>query len=249
VNVQYLALSASLSSCRTLLEKFADDFRGRHATFGAKCSTCIGNDDSNTAIFKHFEVCPAVTKGNKLLLGPKLSQELRDQNIQLPTRGSFAQIYKQLSDSIHNHPLTIVDEYVLVPGTLGLPEKRFLIRFIKAHLHMEVLISTGGEFRNPYEHEIATPPKPPNPSLIHCHSGVGNQSSKKRGHFSSQIQPTAPSKKQKKIVNNSGIGNQSSKKRSQPTAPSKKQKKIVNNSGVGNQSSKKRSQPTAPSKK
>lgn len=108
-----------------------------------------------TSVFKHFEVRPAVADSNKLLLGNDLS------NIKLPTKGDFATLYHKLSEHLHEHPLTYIDEYVLVPGVLGGPEIRFLVRFIAAKLHKKVLIATGDKIRPPLPHEITTPPKEP----------------------------------------------------------------------------------------
>ena len=56
---------------------------------------------SNTRILNHFAGCPAVTKDKRLLLGDKRSAALRAKGIKLPSSGSLAQVYQELSNGLH----------------------------------------------------------------------------------------------------------------------------------------------------
>ena len=153
---------ASQASCRTILEQFADSFKKRHKRkkFQLSCKHCL-DGATNTDVFGHFEICCAVADCDKLLMGNELSSKLQKGNIQLPSSGSFAQLYSALSEKIHHTGLAKLGQNVLVPDTLSGYEKRFLIRYIYAALGDEVLIATGSTLRKPAENEIITPPTTP----------------------------------------------------------------------------------------
>ena len=145
------------------MEIFATKYAKDHAK--QKRFTCcpfaFGEHPTMTEIFQHFEVCAGVTNDDKLILGDDMSLELKKKGIQLPSSGSFAKIYKTMSEKLHigSSLLRSSSGAVVVPADLPNEEKRLLIRFLKASGHDVVVNGLDGQLRLPHDDEIRTPPK------------------------------------------------------------------------------------------
>ena len=113
-------------------------------------------------VFKHFEECPGVTNGDRLL-GDEISTKLETIGHRFPTSGSFREIYSTLSSEIHNADILKNDNgSVIVPFDLPHAQKRFWIRFLIARGESVIIQGANGLFRLPKPHEINTPlPSPP----------------------------------------------------------------------------------------
>ncbi len=153
---------AAHSSCRYLLEEFAKGFVDKHYYYNvsACCNEVLTIHNSQSSIFRHFEVCQGVASDSSALLGDELTEALKTLEIKPPTDGSFLELYQLLSNSIHGSSWFRDNAgEVIVPFDLDLPAKRFLIRFLRANKMMVVVADINGTVRPPYPEEIETPEK------------------------------------------------------------------------------------------
>lgn len=156
---------AAYSSCRQLLEQFAENFVEQHEEFHSSglCICELSPKSTKTAIFKHFEQCRAVTKDSDTLLGDELTLALRsvmlnDTAVRPPTTGNFANLYGSLSTGIHSCNWFRDDMgAVVVPNDLDPSTKRFLIRALLALQEQVVVADSFGSVRLPLPDEINSP--------------------------------------------------------------------------------------------
>ena len=143
--------------CRTYIELFATKFAEAHKNLN--CSIEIDSNFSTTFILRHFDQCEVVTHSTEELMGRSLTDVLEQQNIRPLTKGSFADLFQELSKQIHTtHLLTTVNGNPVVPISLLPAEKRFMVRFLKAKGYEKVLICDGdGILREPLAEEVETP--------------------------------------------------------------------------------------------
>ena len=125
-----------------------------------QCPHYLQPDTFTTSLFRHFEECPAVTSSVDVLFGDELTAKLQKLDIQPPSEGKFAELWKVLSRCIHNSEW-FKDSHgaVIVPNNLEDAEKRFLIRFLLASGHSVVVAEADGTVRDPLPKEIETPEK------------------------------------------------------------------------------------------
>ncbi len=101
------------ANCREMVETFCAGFSQRHQRDQTgRCRICL-TDLSNTAILRHFENCPLASDSPAELLGKEMSDSLKSQGVQLPSKGSFAELYSELSKIIHNCSMMADGEYCI----------------------------------------------------------------------------------------------------------------------------------------
>lgn len=153
---------AAHSSCRHLLEQFAKEFVAKHDYYNvsACCNEVLTIDNTQSSIFRHFEVCQGVASDSSALLGDELTEALKNLDIKPPSSGSFLKVYQLLSNSIHGSSwFRDSAGEVIVPFDLDDPAKRFLIRFLRANGLSVVVADVNGTVREPFPEEIETPEK------------------------------------------------------------------------------------------
>lgn len=153
---------AAHASCRHLLEQFAQEFVEKHANYNksACCNEVLTIHDTKSSLFRHFEECPGVASDSTALLGDKLTEALKSLDIKPPSSGSFLNVFKQLSNTIHGRSwFRDSAGEVIVPFDLDDPAKRFLIRFLIANGLSVVVADVNGTVREPFPAEIETPEK------------------------------------------------------------------------------------------
>jgi hypothetical protein len=133
----------------------------KNSFFQMTCGRTDLRDDPTTAIAKHYHECPAVacSSFSDSVVEEKTVQDLAKKGFSYPSRGSIDNIFKKLSESVHNGPLlrTADGRYVVVPADMPDEEKRLLIRILMSR-GMNVKVLDCETLRHPYDDEIETPP-------------------------------------------------------------------------------------------
>ena len=151
---------ASIASCRCVLEKFTALYLEKHNRIGFRCPETLRADISTSELLRHFEVCSGVSNSNTEILGRELSKSLNDKRISLPSAGRLVDVFKTLSERLHQTQwLRSREGKVVVVYDMPNEQKRLFIRYLLACGEDVVILGDDGALREPTDDETSTPPK------------------------------------------------------------------------------------------
>lgn len=162
VNLADICKGAVYNSCRCYIDVFSKELVEKHNKnydYRYNCNEDL-TDMSVTAVLKHFEICPCVTKDLNKVLGDFMTDQLKAIGIKPPSQGTLAHLFGTLSEKIHNSTVHTRGGATLIPASISNVEKRLLYRFFRA-IGEDVMVLDGDMVRAPYDTEKEAPPTTP----------------------------------------------------------------------------------------
>ena len=157
VDIARAIVLGSYAECRSIVEKFSDDFRAKHALteYQKQCHKDI-TLFTTSATLRHFEICKAIWRSNDNLFDDCMCEKLKKRGIQPPSHGSFKSLFDKLSTNVHQSSLMVTETgKVIIPSALPSVDKRLLVRFLQAEGN-DVLVMTSNGLREPFNEEVHT---------------------------------------------------------------------------------------------